>query len=330
MSACREAVGSIWQNDFEPGLLQKLLFHSFIPDMWSHGEVQRVTAVPMASQNIAAVLNLSHCWINLLDVYEKKKNVKCTLLICSFLSQNDGDTAVEQGTMGALWHQPLDSPSCSPKTLNSPTMNCCSGKGGLREFNFQHNWLYSTPLNAKEMVCSVCLCEELCLQPLSSSRKDRGKKDGNGGMAGWRRAGWRDGVGTKIEKKKGKETQWMTRGDREGEKKKYRENENSKECLLWLSFGQPHRNHLKDNAATSRVWRLSPIWVNPAQRKHTYSQVLMMHRTPDNRSPTKKNRLLVTRQRFWHMCLIKSRDYHSNGLICDCMCFYFIIYLTWF
>lgn len=139
-----------------------------------------MTAVPMASQNIAAVLNLLYCWINLW-MY---KNVNCRLLICSFLSQNDGDTAVEQGTMGALWHQPLDSPSCSPKTLNSPTMNCCSGKGGLREFNFQHNWLYSTPLNAKEMVCSVGLCEELCLQRLSSSRKDRGEKDGNGGMAG--------------------------------------------------------------------------------------------------------------------------------------------------
>lgn len=71
------------------------------------------------------------------------------------------DTAVDHGTIGALWHQPLDSPRCSPKTLNSPTMNCCSGKGGFREFNFQHNWPYSTPLNAKEMVCS--LCEELCL-----------------------------------------------------------------------------------------------------------------------------------------------------------------------
>lgn len=120
--------------------------------------------------------------------------MKCTLLICSFLSQNDEDTAVERGTMGALWHQPLDSPSCSPKTLNSPTMNCCSGKGGLREFNFQHNWPYSPPLNAKEMVCSVRLCEELCLQRLSSSRKDRGEKDGNGGMTTGRVVRWiRDG-----------------------------------------------------------------------------------------------------------------------------------------
>lgn len=96
--------------------------------------------------------------------------------------QGGGDTAVAQGTIGALWHQPLDSPSCSPKALNSPTMYCCSGKGGFREFNFQHNWPYSTPLNAKEMVCSVCLCEELCLQRVSSSRRDREK-----------RRKWRDG-----------------------------------------------------------------------------------------------------------------------------------------
>lgn len=75
--------------------------------------------------------------------------------------------------MGALWHQPLDSPSCSPKTLNSPTMSHSRGKGGFREFNFQHNWPYSTPLNAREMVCSVRLCEELCLQPVSSNRRDR-------------------------------------------------------------------------------------------------------------------------------------------------------------
>lgn len=91
-----------------------------------------------------------------------------------------GDTAVEHGTIGALWHQPLDSPSRSAKTLNSPTMNCCSGKGGFREFNFQHNWLYSTPLNAKEMVCSVCLCEELCLQRVSSNRRDRRRKTRDG------------------------------------------------------------------------------------------------------------------------------------------------------
>lgn len=106
------------------------------------------------------------------------------------------DTAVEHGTIGALWHQPLDSPSCSPKTLNSPTMNCCSGKGGFREFNFQHNWPYSTPLNAKEMVCSVCLCEELCLQRTSSSRRDREEKETR---EKWRdgedRAGRGDGVG---------------------------------------------------------------------------------------------------------------------------------------
>lgn len=96
-----------------------------------------------------------------------------------------GDTAVEHGTIGALWHQPLDSPSCSPKTLNSPTMNCCSGKEGFREFNFQHNWPYSTPLNAKEMVCSVCLCEELCLLRVSSSRRDRERKTRE--MERWRR-----------------------------------------------------------------------------------------------------------------------------------------------
>lgn len=92
-----------------------------------------------------------------------------------------GDTAVEHGTMGALWHQPLDSPSRSPKTLNSPTMNRCSGKAGFREFNFQHNWLYSTPLNAKEMVCGARLCEELCLQRVSSSRRRRREKDERNG-----------------------------------------------------------------------------------------------------------------------------------------------------
>ena len=100
-----------------------------------------------------------------------------------------GDTAVAHGTMGALWHQPLDSPSCSPKTLNSPTKNRCSGKGGFREFNFQHNWPYSTPLNAKEMVCSVCLCEELCLLRVSSSKRDRERMEGNGGMVKTGRAG---------------------------------------------------------------------------------------------------------------------------------------------
>lgn len=270
---------------FWAGATPKAFISPFHPRyVWSHREVPPLTAV---SQNM-----FKPSW-SAGYTFWVFKNVKYTLLICSFLSENDGDTAAEQGTMGALWHQPLDSPSCSPKTLNSPTMNCCSGKGGLREFNFQHNWLYSTPLNAREMVCSMCLCEELCLQRLSSSRKDRGEKDGNGGMAGWRRAGWRDGVGTEIEKKKKKETQWMTRGDGEGEKKKYRENETSKECLLWLSFGQPHRNHLKDNAATSRVWRLSPIQFNPAQRKHTYNQVSIMHLTPNNRSQTKPSRLLV-------------------------------------
>lgn len=97
--------------------------------------------------------------------------------------QSGGDTAVKHGTISALWHQPLDSPSCSPKTLNSPTMNCCSGKGGFREFNFQHNWRYSTPLNAKERVCSMCLCEELFLQRVSSSRRDREKDERNGEMA---------------------------------------------------------------------------------------------------------------------------------------------------
>lgn len=70
-------------------------------------------------------------------------------------ARRGGDTAVERETIGALWRQPLDSPSYSAKTLNSPTMNCCCGKGGFREFNFHHNWPYSTPLNAKEM-CAVC------------------------------------------------------------------------------------------------------------------------------------------------------------------------------
>lgn len=103
--------------------------------------------------------------------------------------QGGGDTAVAHGTMGALWHQPLDSPSCSPKALNSPTMNCCGGKGGFGEFNFQHNWPYSTPLNAKEMVCSVRLCEELCLHRVSSNRRDRDRKEANGGMAETGRVG---------------------------------------------------------------------------------------------------------------------------------------------
>lgn len=118
--------------------------------------------------------------------------------------RSGGDTAVEHGTIGALWHQPLDSPSRSPKTLNSPTMNCCSGKGGFREFNFQHNWLYSTPLNAKEMVCSVCLCEELCLQRVSSSRRDRERKTREKRERWRRQAGWGDGVGTEIVRKKRK------------------------------------------------------------------------------------------------------------------------------
>lgn len=94
-----------------------------------------------------------------------------------------GDTAAEHGTIGALWHQPLDRPSCSPKTLNLPTKNCCCGKGGFREFNFQHNWPYSTPLNAKEMVCGVCLCEELCLRRVSSSRRQR-ERDGEDKQGG--------------------------------------------------------------------------------------------------------------------------------------------------
>lgn len=43
------------------------------------------------------------------------------------------------------------------KALNSPTMSGGGGKGGFREFNFPHNWPYSTPLNAKEMVCGARL-----------------------------------------------------------------------------------------------------------------------------------------------------------------------------
>lgn len=98
-----------------------------------------------------------------------------------------GDTAGEHGTMGALWHQPLDSSSRSPKTLNSPTMNCCSRKAGFGEFNFQHNWLYSHPLNAKKMVCSVCLCVESFAYskcPLAGGEKRR---------EGWQRQAGRTG-----------------------------------------------------------------------------------------------------------------------------------------
>lgn len=115
MSACREAVGSIWQNDFEPGLLQKLLFHSFIPDMWSHGEVQRVTAVPMASQNIAAVSNLSHCWINLLDVLKKKCKMHIANLLFSVTKWRGHCSRA--GNNGC----PLASTSGQPKLLTKDT-----------------------------------------------------------------------------------------------------------------------------------------------------------------------------------------------------------------
>lgn len=129
------------------------------------------------------------------------------------------DTAGEHGTIGALWHQPLDSSSRSPKTLNSPTMNCCSGKAGFREFNFQHNWLYSHPLNAKKMVCSVRLCVESFAYsecPLAGGgRKTReGKR--------WQRQTVRMGVRRRrdknsatVRKKRKNEKEWMTGRDRE-------------------------------------------------------------------------------------------------------------------
>lgn len=59
--------------------------------------------------------------------------------------------------MDALWHQPLDSRRRSPKTPNAPTMLLCTGKESFGEFNFQHNWPYSSLLNASKMVCSLCL-----------------------------------------------------------------------------------------------------------------------------------------------------------------------------
>lgn len=81
------------------------------------------------------------------------------------------ETLQHRGTIASLWHQPLDSRSCSPKTFSSSTMNCCNGKGGVREFNFQHNWLHSAQLNAKKMVCRMYLCGKLHLFGVSSSRR---------------------------------------------------------------------------------------------------------------------------------------------------------------
>lgn len=207
MSACGTRVGKGWQNDSDSGLFQKLLFPTRIArpviqrwhvkscwgcwEWWlacvaccARGLVPACTdalwsgpPAPPARLKIPCEICANKCthsrffpffcvtkWMSV----GKKGKVEGR--------RSGGDTAVEHGTISALWHQPLDSPSRSPKTLNSPTMNCCSGKGGFREFNFQHNWLYSPPLNAKEMVCSVCLCEELCLQRVSSSRRDRERK----------------------------------------------------------------------------------------------------------------------------------------------------------
>lgn len=100
-----------------------------------------------------------------------------------------GGIAAKHGTIGALWHQPLDGPSCSPKSLKSSTMNGCWGKSGFGEFNFQHNRQYSTPLNAKEMVLYTRLCWGLCLWQLSSKQETRREKDER-----WQsRTGWGEG-----------------------------------------------------------------------------------------------------------------------------------------
>lgn len=56
------------------------------------------------------------------------------------------------------------------------------------------------------------------------------------------------------EKRKGRKNKTERLGEIERRgKKKYRENEKGRECLLWLSFRQPRRDRLKDNAATSGV-----------------------------------------------------------------------------